>query len=174
VARVRNIPLKPGESRTVTVVMSAAKRQPGREHELLLRQEAKGTVLGTLTARLRQVPPDDCGWVLRHSVEVFADVAHQLKIEAAADIRQLFARGLAADVCREEKALLELLSQAATRQAAAAKALPWSKNQKAYSRFQAALKELNRAVKAKNTRAALASQGAISDAVNDLIPGAAR
>ena len=173
-ARVRNIPLKPGESRTVTVVMSAAKRQPGREHELVLRQEAKGTVLGTLTARLRQVPPDDCGWVLRHSVEVFADVAHQLKIEAATDISKLFARGLAADVCRDEKALLELLSQAATRQAAAAKALPWTRNQKASSKFQAALKELNRAVKAKNTRAALASQGAISEAVKDLLPGVAR
>jgi len=168
-ARLFNIPLKPQEKRIVSVMMRARTWKAGQRHELRLREEVKGKVVGALTAQLRQVDPADCKWVLRNTVEAFADVDQTLRIAAAKKVSELFAKGLSAGICRRKPELLRLLSDAVSLEADVVKAMPETGDAAARKRIDAALRQLNKAVAAKDLRSALKAQGSLSKAVKQFL-----
>lgn len=168
-AQLLDIPLKPGERRVVSVMMRAKTWRAGQRHELRLRQEVRGKVVGALTAQLRQVDPTDCGWVLRNSVEAFADVSQKLGIAAAKKVSQLFAEGLSAGICGRKAELMRLLSRAVPLEAGVVKALPQIDAAGARKRVEAALRQLQRATAAGDLDAALKAQGSLSEATKHFL-----
>lgn len=167
-ARMRGIPLKPDETRVVSLIMQTKKIRPGQRCELRLRQEVNDTVIGVVTARLQQVDPTDCGWVTRVSVEAFSDLALKFKISSAKEVSQLFAKAISGGTCREEKDLLEVLSRALSLEVNVAKRIPSNANPEARKRVASGLEELENAVSTHNIKAALRAQGMIAEAVKDL------
>ena len=166
-ARLGGIPLKPGDSRVVSVVMHTQKTDPGRRHELRLRQEVDQTVIGAVTARLQVVEPTDCGWVTRNSVEVFADLARKFKVDSAKKVSQLFAKSVSRGTCSDKSELLRIFSQALKLEEEVGKSIGEAADAGAQKRFFAALKELAQAIKKRDIKAALQAQGVISEAAKD-------
>ncbi len=162
-ARMRGIPLKPGEGRVIPVIMRTEKTKPGQRSELRLRQEVN-TVIGVVTARLQEVDPADCGWVTRASVESFADLALKFGISSAKEVSQLFAKAVSGGACREEKGLLEILRRALPLEVDVARQIPRGADPQARKRFASGLKDLEQALETRNIKAALRAQGVIAEA----------
>lgn len=167
-ARLRGIPLKPGESRVVSLDVRTQKTRPGERCELRLRQEVQGTVIGALTTRLQQVDPADPGWVTKASVMAFADLGPRFRIAAADRVRGLFARTVAERIRGERRMLSEVLSEALTLEREVHKQIPPEADGAARKAFRTGLDKLERAVKRGDMRAALRAQGMIADAAKDL------
>jgi hypothetical protein len=167
-ARMIGIPLKPGESRIVSITMRTEKVKPGQRSELRIRQEVNNAIIGAVTVRLQQVDPTDCGWVTRNSVEAFADLALKFEISSAKEVNQLFAKAVSSGLCREEKGLLEILPQALSLEMDIAKQIPSKANPEAVKTFRSGLEDLEKAIKTGDIKAALGAQGVIAEAAKDL------
>ena len=167
-ARVKNIPLNPGESSVVSLTMQTRRTRPGQHSELRLRQEAKDIVIGAVTARFQQIDPVDCGWVSRASVEAFADLSIKYEISIAKETSQLFAKIISDSICCRKKKLLEILSQALKLEVNIAERIPSEADSNARKRFISSLEELEKSIKRGKVKAALRAQGMIAEAANDL------
>ncbi len=168
-ARMRGIPLKPGESRVVSLDMHTKKTRPGQRSEIRLSQEVNGTVIGVVTARLQQVDPSDCSWMARVSVKTFADLALKYKISSAKEVSQLFAKAISRGICSRKKDLIEILSQALLLETAILKEVPSDDaNPDALKRFISGLEEFEKSIKTHELKGAIRAQGMIAEAVKDL------
>ena len=167
-ARLQNIPLKPGESRIVTVIMRTERTEPALRNEIRLSQEAKGKNLGVVTVRLQEVHPADCSWVGRASVEAFADLGFRHNIPEANEISRLFAK-LVSGGCGSEKQTAEVLMQALSLQQELVKKFPPTHGD-AHARFAQAVEELADTLKQRRIRGALGAQGRILEAAKELRP----
>jgi hypothetical protein len=167
-AKLKNIPLKPGESRVVSLDMRTQKTKPGQISEIRLSQEAKGKFLGAVTVRILQVRPSDCNWVTRISVEAFADLAMKFKIRIAKDISELFARAISTGACCNKKELLEILTKALSLEKDMVKQLPDDIAKEVKQNFVNCLKELEKNIKDQNINAALRIQGKIAELVKTM------
>jgi hypothetical protein len=166
--RLAGIPLKPGESRIIKVSLQTNRTAPGQRSDIRLRQETKGAVLGAVTARMQAVSPFDCDWVTKNSVEAFADLAHEFKIDSAKKVSRFFAGEIRNRVCGGNKYLMEVLSKAQTMESDVLKSLPRGVDPDARKAFGAGMEELKRSIKEKNVKAAVKAQGAVSEAVTAL------
>jgi hypothetical protein len=167
-SKMSGIPLKPDESKILTLDMQTEKIEHGQRSELRLRQSVSDTIIGVVTVRLQQIDPADCDWVTRLSVETFADLALKFKISRAKKTSQLFAKTVSSGVCREKKDLLKVLSQALLLEKEVAQQLPTEVNPEAMKRYKLALKELKKGVETLNIKMALMAQGKIAESVKDL------
>lgn len=168
-AKMKSIPIRPAESHVVSLAMQTVKTEPGERSELRLRQEvADSIIIGAVTARLQQVDPADCGWVTRTSVEVFADLALKVNIDLAKEVSRLFAETVSRELCGQEKELYEVLSRALSLESDVERQLAASVDEEARGRFISSLKELEKAINARQIKEALKAQGMISEAVRDL------
>lgn len=166
--RMRGIPLKPGETKIISLSMKTRKTNPGDRSELRLRQEVDGTIIGVVTVRIKQVDPSDCGWVARRSVEAFADLALKYEIPSAKEVSQLFAKAITAGVCRDRKEFLEVLKRALSLEVDAAKGIPRKANPEAQKMFATGLDELEISIKNRDVENALRAQGRISEVLENL------
>lgn len=168
VSRISGIPLKPDESRVVTLIMQTKKTDPGQRSELRIQQSANDTIIGAVTVRLQQIDPSDCDWVTRISVETFADLALKFKISSAKEVSQLFGIIIIDGICRKEKDLLEILSRALLLETDIAEKIPSEANPEARKRFISGLEELKNGIETGNIKIALRAQGMIAEAAKDL------
>lgn len=167
--KVAGIPLKPGESRVVNISMQTDRTAPGQRSEIRLRQEAEGTIIGAVTVRMQAVSPFDCDWVTKNSVEAFADLAHELKIDSARKVSRLFAKEISNRVCCGMKHLMEVLQKALPMEEDVLKRLPRKVDAGAKKAFSSGVEELKKSIKARNVKAAVRAQGLVSDAATALL-----
>jgi len=168
-ARLIGIPLKPGDSRIVTLLMQTRRTTPGQRSEIRLRQEVKGTVIGAVTARMQAVSPFDCDWVTKNSVEAFADLAFKFKISSAKNVSRLFAKAISNRICGGTKYLMEVLSQALSLELDVLKRLPRDVNPDGKKMFGSGVEDLKRSIKGNKVKAAIRAQGLISEAAQSLL-----
>jgi hypothetical protein len=168
-ARISGIPLKPGDSRTVSLIMQTKQTVPGQRSEIRLREEIKGTVIGAVTARIQEVAPFDCDWVTKVSVEAFADLALKYKISSAKKVNQLFVKAISNRICCGKKELMKVLSEAISLEEDILKHLPRDVNPDAGKRFGSGIEELKKSIKTGKVKAAIRAQGLISEAARGLL-----
>ncbi|MGB9005906.1 MAG: hypothetical protein WCB96_09300, partial [Candidatus Aminicenantales bacterium] len=167
-ARLMQIPLKPGEQRILTLLITTKNIKPGARAELRLHQEIRGKHSGALTIRLQQVNPADPGWVARTSVEAFSDFAVKTKIVAAAEISKIFAEILAKGLTGDEKAFKEAMSRTSVLLADLAKGMP-PLEARLRTRLDMGIKRVSEETRAGHLKLLISAQGELARIIKEIV-----
>ena len=107
-AMIENIHMKPMEKQMVKLkVMMPKEAKIGEEFSLRVEEIAKGDIVGANNFVFRIVPPGDCNSIMREGLEFFAQLGFKLELDTANRIAEFIHKGLAEDLCRNDKAALK-------------------------------------------------------------------
>jgi hypothetical protein len=107
-AVIQQIELKPMDKRKVFLeIIPSKKSKVGEEFRIRIEEMVNEEVIGANTFLVRIAPAGECHLTMKHTAEVYAQIALKYKSEAASNLVKMIGDGLQEEICKDRDGALK-------------------------------------------------------------------